>query len=68
MKETLEYIKEIYLRTQKITVFEKTLDRNKDDRVRRAKQLSDILKKYDDILELKERKETIDSALAYGKS
>ena len=68
MKETLEYIKEIYLRTQKITVFEKTLDRNKDDRVRRAKQLSDILKKYDDILELKERKETIDSALAYEEN
>ncbi len=60
VKEALSYMKNLYLKTRNIRVFEATLDRNKDDRVKRARELSALLKKYETILELKERGETMD--------
>lgn len=60
VKEALETIQKMYEKAQKIQVFEDTLDRNRDDRKNRAKRLSDLLKKYDERLDLKEREETID--------
>lgn len=41
------------------------MERNKEDRIRRSRQLSQLLKKYDDVLELKERRETIKRLLEY---
>ena len=43
------------------------MDRNKDDRKRRARRLSDLLKRYEELLDLRERKETIDRLLEYEK-
>lgn len=65
VKEALSTIKRLYESVQNIKVFESTLDRNKDDRKRRAKRLSELLKRYEDLLDLKERKETIDRVLDY---
>ena len=59
IKEALKYIVRLYNQVKKVQVFEATLERNKDDRIARAKQLSNMLKSYETILDLKERQETI---------
>lgn len=59
IKEALKYILKLYNQVKKVQVFEGTLERNKDDRIARAKQLSNMLKSYETILDLKERQETI---------
>ena len=67
VKEALSYMKALYYQVQEITVFEKTLDKNKDDRAGRAKKLSDLLKRYEELLDLKERSETLNRLLEYEK-
>lgn len=66
--EALKYMKAIYQRAEAITVYDKTLDRNKDDRTKRAKRLSDLLKRHEEVLDLKERDETIKDMLTYNES
>ncbi|MCD7708782.1 MAG: AAA domain-containing protein [Clostridiales bacterium] len=65
--EATKTIQQLRAEVREIQIFEKTLDRNKEDRKERAKSLSAILKNYEDELELNERMETIDSLLAYRK-
>lgn len=65
IKEALRYMRALYEQTQEITVYESTLDRNKDDRIERAKRLSELLKKYEEVLDLKERSETLRRLLEY---
>lgn len=65
LKEAIEYIKNVYSQVQKIAIYESTLDRNKDTRIERAKKLSELLKKYEDVLDLKERRETLDRMMEY---
>ena len=67
VKEALVTMKHLYENVKNIKVFENTLDRNKDDRKNRAKRLSQMLKQYEDLLDLKERKETIDRVLEFEK-
>jgi len=65
VREAVDYIKRVYMQVQSITVFESTLDRNKGDRTERARKLSDLLKRYEDVLDLKERRETLDRMMEY---
>lgn len=65
MKEAIAHIRDIYSQVQDIKVFEATLDRKRDDRVARAKILSGLLKKYEDVLDLKERRETLNRMAEY---
>jgi len=67
VREALDYIKEVYQQAEKITVFEGTLDRRKDDRIAKAKQLSNLLKQYEEVLDLKDRKDAIDQVMEYQK-
>lgn len=67
VKEALAYIKALYGQVQEITVYEDTLDQNKDDRTMRAKKLSDLLKRYEELLDLRERSETLNRLLEYEK-
>ncbi len=67
VKKALMYIKEVYLQVENIPVYEETLDRRKDDRTLRAKQLSNLLKKYEEVLELKDRKDAINQVMDYQK-
>lgn len=67
MKEALEYIREVYEQVKNITVFESTLDRKKDNRIERAKQLSNLLKKYEEVLDLRERSETLKRMMEYQR-
>lgn len=63
--EAIEYIKRLYYQVQGISVYSSTLDRNKGDRAERAKRLSGLLKKYEEVLDLKERGETLNRLLEY---
>lgn len=65
MSESLDYIKEILARVENITVYESTLDKRKDDRAKRAKELSKLLSEYESYVDLKERKETLNTLLDY---
>lgn len=65
VKEAVEHIKSVYTQIQEITIFESTLDRNKGDRTERAKKLSNLLKNYEDVLDLKERRETLNRMTEY---
>lgn len=65
VKEALRYMRNLYERAREITVYESTLDRNKDERAWRAKKLSQLLKKYEEVLDLKERSETLERLLEY---
>lgn len=67
VREAIQYIKNVYTQMQAVTVFESTLDRNKDDRTERARKLSNLLKKYEDMLDLKERQETLGRMMEYQK-
>ncbi|MCM1026774.1 MAG: AAA domain-containing protein [Roseburia sp.] len=66
-REALATMKELYRKVQNIQVYESTLDRNKDDRKERAKRLSELLRRYEELLDLREREETIDRLLDYEK-
>ncbi len=59
-KAALEEIKEQYERVKKWKVFEGTLERNKDEKIYRTKKLTELLKKYEETLNLKEKKEAIE--------
>ncbi|MDD6268083.1 MAG: AAA domain-containing protein [Clostridium sp.] len=63
MKKATQHMYEMYMQVQNVQIFAGTLDRNKDSRIERAKQLSELLKKYETILDLRERKETIQCLL-----
>lgn len=67
VREAIDYIKDVYQHVEKIQVFEGTLDKRKDDRILRAKQLSNLLKKYEEILELKDRKDAISQVMEHQK-
>ncbi len=55
----IDYIRTLYSTVADIEVFESTLDRRKEDRKARAKRLTELLKVYEDFLDLEERKETL---------
>ncbi len=65
IREAILYIRELYLKTQSVNVYESTLDKDREGRIERAKRLSALLKKYEDVLELKERGETLERLLEY---
>lgn len=68
VRQAILDIRELYRRTQSVPVFEGTLSRNKDERKQRARKLSDLLKKYDDMLDYQERRATIERMLEYQGS
>ncbi|MBR1700858.1 MAG: DUF2726 domain-containing protein [Lachnospiraceae bacterium] len=65
IKEATIYIKELYEQVKEVKVFEGTLDKRKDDRIQRAKQLSELLKRYEEVLDLKERRDTLGRMMEY---
>lgn len=65
VKESLDYMLKLYNQAKELSIYEGTLDRNKGDRIERAKRLSVLLKRYEELLDLKERGETINRMLEY---
>lgn len=67
VREALVYIQEIYEQTKDVSVYDSTLNKKRGDQAKRAKKLSELLKKYEDVLELKERSDTIGRLLEYNR-
>ena len=67
VKESLTYIRELYKQVESVNVFESTLDKRKDDRKDRAKRLTELLKIYEDYIDLNERKETLNRLLEFNQ-
>ena len=67
VKEALVTIGRLYDSVRNVKVFEGTLDRNKDDRKKRARRLSELLKRYEELLDLKERQETMERLVDYER-
>ena len=65
VKAAISYINRLRNQVQTVKIFMSTLDKRKDDRVDRAKRLSARLKEYEEILDLKERKETLSHLMEY---
>lgn len=62
--EALEYIRNLYERTKNINVYLTTLTKYKEEQIDRTKKLTVLLKKHEEILDLTERKATIDKVLS----
>ena len=62
-KAAIEYIKALIKRTQALTIYEQTLDKDKNNKTERTKQLTQLLKKHEERLDLEERRETIKKLL-----
>lgn len=65
--EALVYMREIYEKTKNVTVFEGTLEKNKEDKIRRTRELTALLKKREEILDLQERREAIEKLLSSNR-
>lgn len=65
VKAAIRYINQLRNQVQDIKIFASTLDKRKDDRIDRAKRLSARLKEYEEVLDLKERKETLEHVMNY---
>lgn len=65
VKEAIQYIKALREQVKNINIFEGTLDKRKDSTKERARQLSDLLKKYEEVLDLKERRDTLSRMMEY---
>lgn len=63
VEEALDEIKRLYLQTKEMKVYVRTLERNRDDKIERTARLSELLKRYEEILDLRERKEAIERLL-----
>lgn len=65
VKDAILYMRELLQVVESINIFESTLDKRKDDRKIRAKQLTELLKIYEDYIDLNERKETINRLIEF---
>ena len=59
VRQALVSIRQMYDVCRDLTIYEKTLDRNHDQRAGRAQRLTRLLERYEEILDLRERRETI---------
>lgn len=62
--QSIDFIVDIYERTKNIDIYDKTLEKNKEDKIERTKKLTLLLKKHERIIELNERKETIEKLIS----
>ena len=65
IKEAIRYIQSLRRQVADVSIYTSTLDKRKDSRIDRAKQLSGLLKNYEEILDLKERRETLLRVMEY---
>ncbi len=63
VQEALEHIKRLYETTMDIAVYGRTLERNREDRIQRTRKLTELLRRHEEKLELKEREEAIEKLL-----
>lgn len=66
-KEALKEMKEFYAELGKWKVFEGTLEKNRDEKTARAKRLTELLRKYEETLSLREKKEAIERLMSTNR-
>ena len=66
--EALDYIRVLYEKTKNINVYLTTLTKYKEEQIERTKKLTVLLKKHEEILDLTERKATIEKVLSATKN
>lgn len=59
VEEALGYMRRIYEETKNIRILEENLDKNKKREAQKLEELSRLLKRYEELIELHERKEAI---------
>lgn len=57
--QALNDIKDLYNRTKDIKIYDSTLGKNKDDKIKRTEKLTNLLQRHEEKIELKERQEAI---------
>lgn len=67
VREALSYMAALYEQARTVPVFDRTLGRNRDSQADQMKKLSELLRRYEDVLDLKERGETINRLLEYSQ-
>ena len=60
----LDDIRDLYERTRNIKIFDSTLDKDRKSKIQRAKQLTELLSNYEEVLDLRERRETVEHLLS----
>ncbi|MCR4779310.1 MAG: DUF2726 domain-containing protein [Lachnospiraceae bacterium] len=68
MREALGHIRYLMKAVENINIFDSTLDKRRDNRAERAKELTELLKVYDYYLDLEERRETLSRLLDYQQT
>lgn len=61
--DAIKYMRELYESAKGIAIFESTLERKKDVKVEQTQRLTALLERYEIILDLKKRKETLEQML-----
>lgn len=63
-KTAIKHIRELYETTRSMQVFESSLDKKRNSEEERTKALSDLLRRYEEKLDMTERRETIKTMLS----
>ena len=62
-EQAIKTMRTLYRQCQNMQIFEATLDRSRKERTVQARRLAELLKRYEQILELQERKEAVERLL-----
>lgn len=62
-KKALIYMRELYERVREIKIFPNTLEKNKGDKIRRTRELTALLKRHEEYLDLTERREALEKLI-----
>lgn len=65
--EALKDIRKLYEATKSLTIYDNTLNKNKDSKIERTAELTRLLARYEQIINLQERQEAIETLLRSGK-
>lgn len=66
--ETIKYIKNLLITTQNLSVFTDALNQNKQSQIERTRQLTELLQKHEEQLDLKERRDLIEAMLSKNEN
>ena len=68
ISETIKYIKNLLITTQNLSVFTDALNQNKQSQIERTRQLTELLQKHEEQLDLKERRDLIEAMLSKNEN
>lgn len=63
VNDALDHIRRIYEQTKGIKIYDTTLGKNREDRIHKTSELTKLLAAYEEILDLRERKEVTEKLL-----